>query len=44
MIEKGQLDLGKGYATIDMTALSSGLYVLHLSDGTHQENKKIIKS
>jgi uncharacterized protein (DUF1501 family) len=44
MIEKGQLDLSNGYGTIDMSALSSGLYIVHLSDGTRTENKKIIKS
>ena len=44
MIDKGQLDLSNGYGTIDMSALSSGLYIVHLSDGTRTENKKIIKS
>ena len=44
LIEKGQIDLSNGYGTIEMASLSSGMYIVHISDGVYSENKKIIKS
>lgn len=43
IIKKGKLDLNRGYSTIDMKGLNSGLYVVQLTDGTNTEHKKIIK-
>ncbi|MGB0377173.1 MAG: T9SS type A sorting domain-containing protein, partial [Flavobacteriaceae bacterium] len=43
-IKSGNLDMQLGYASIDMTTLPRGLYVVSLQGDGKQETKKIIKA
>ena len=43
LLQTGTMDLENGYAYIDVTSLSTGVYMVQLSDGVYTETKKIIK-
>ena len=43
-VKKGKLNIEHGHATIDMSSLESGVYIVQMSDGDRTTTKKVLKA
>ena len=43
-VKKGKLNFEHGHATIDMSSLESGVYIVQMSDGDRTTTKKVLKA